>query len=112
MVNVVTALTLLLPFGVQVLQALTDDEITAASEEDCYPNAVTLDFYETCRVLENNLGGEGPESDESEMIRYANVGIFDGENFDMTVELKYGSSYVPNDSSNNGLNGKFGIINL
>jgi hypothetical protein len=58
------------------------------------------------------LGGLGPDFNKTEEIRYENVGEFDGENFDLVVEVAPGSIYVPKSTDSNGLNGQFGQINL
>jgi len=85
---------------------------SSVSEDDCSSVAVELDFYSACSVTVNNLGGQGPNFDEPEQIRYSNVGTYDGETFDMIIEIRPESSYTPANYDNNGLNGKFGIVNI
>mmetsp|Transcript_2413 Transcript_2413/g.2975 ORF Transcript_2413/g.2975 Transcript_2413/m.2975 type:complete len:562 (+) Transcript_2413:79-1764(+) len=80
------------------------------SEDDCSAVPIELDFYDS-EVILNNLGGHGPDDSEIEEIRYSNVGTYDNEAFDMTIQIRNGD-YMPANKDLNGLNGNFGIVNL
>lgn len=58
----------------------------------------------------NNLGGQGPDLNQAEEIRYAGIGSYGAESFDLVVTTR--SEYTPKRSAFNGQNGMFGQINL
>jgi hypothetical protein len=58
----------------------------------------------------NNLGGQGPDLGKAEEIRYAGIGSYGTEPFDLVVTTH--SEYTPKRSAFNGQNGMFGQINL
>ena len=70
-----------------------------------------------CRqVTANNLGGLGPNFEDKQEIRYSSI-LRDDDQVDMVVTVGEGYITVPNNhgisgSENNGLNGKFGQINV
>lgn len=70
-----------------------------------------LDFF-TATVTNNNLGGFGPDSGarKAENIRFSGVGEVDGESIDMVVTAD--ANYLPSNSAQNKINGKFAQINL
>jgi len=70
---------------------------------------VQLDFF-NANVSVNNLGGQGPFFSQPEEIRYAGIGSYGSEDFDLVVTSR--SKYAPMNSANNGQNGRFGQINL
>jgi hypothetical protein len=81
---------------------------SAPTSENCYPFAVKLDFFNANLTI-NNLGGKGPEFGKAEEIRYSRVGTYNNEFFDLVITVASGS-YLPQDVSKNGQNGKFGQV--
>lgn len=77
----------------------------------CIDETVNLSF-ENATLTTNNLGGFGPDTGADPVMLFENVGNYEGKTLDLVVSVKEGSAYLPNDEDNNGLNGKFGVINL
>jgi len=76
----------------------------------CEPEKVLVDFG-MCELVHSNLGGMGPDFDAPEGIKYSNVAsIGDGRTIDMAIHAM--SAYTPFNPAQNGLNGKFGQVNL
>ena len=60
---------------------------TPPGQMDCSQNTVELDFHASCRagtVIQNNLGGAGPDSGAAE-LRFGAVGSYNGRPFDLVV---------------------------
>ena len=80
----------------------------------CIGESINFNFFEADLVY-SNLGGAGPDTGSPAAIRYANVGsaAVDGVGafrFDLVVTAT--TAYTADDSSQNGLNGRFAQINV
>lgn len=81
-----------------------------AGFRDRHRNPIRAGDWQMTNVLSNNLGGQGPDTDAPEGIRYGDVAVVDGVSVDLVVNAQ--GNYVPCDVSKNGLHGSFGNINL
>jgi len=105
-----------------VSTAMNGATTTTSREPDtCLPNSVFLDFFGST-VTQNNLGGKGPNTADSEELRYHGIGKYNGQVLDLVVTVS-SDVYRPLNSNNNGLGcgilhqacttvGYYGQINL
>jgi len=77
----------------------------------CQDPSTYLDFTNSTVVF-NNLGGKGPDLGSPHEIRYENIGNFNGHNLDLVVTADEQYGYPISNSSQNGLHGDFGHVNL
>jgi hypothetical protein len=66
-------------------------------------------FYGS-KILQNNLGGKGPNLKDKQEIRYGSVYTKGNVKADLVVTTV--GPYVPKTTAHNGLNGLFGVINI
>jgi hypothetical protein len=75
----------------------------------CKAPKVNLDFS-LAKVMRNNLGGKGPNTEEAEGILYSNVAAVGDQQIDLEVNAL--EPYGPFNTDRNGLNDKFAQINM
>ena len=76
----------------------------------CASDHVTMNFG-VDYVTKNNLGGEGPDTEDEEMLRIDMIGTTSTGSY-IALEIRALSAYTPNKADHNGHNGKFAQINL
>jgi hypothetical protein len=76
----------------------------------CQEKSTYLNFS-NAQVTVNNLGGRGPSDGPAE-LRYSNIANDDGQVLDLVVTTSDAYGYEPWNTSQNGLHGDFGHINL
>jgi len=76
----------------------------------CEPRKVNIDFS-MANVASSNLGNMGPDFGAPEGIRFTNIADIGDGNF-VDLEIHALSTYTPYNSSQNGLYGNFGQVNL
>eukprot|EP00966_Prymnesium_polylepis_P227853 5272659-Prymnesium_polylepis.2 len=78
---------------------------------ECLPSANAVSFtLDGATIGYSNLGGFGPDFGSPPTVLYNSVGQFEGRSIDLVVSNS--SAYVPRTASQNGMSGRFGIINL
>jgi hypothetical protein len=76
----------------------------------CEPRPINVDFS-IAQLVHSNLGNQGPDFDAPEGIRFALIAdIGDGHYVDLEIHAL--TPYEAFNSAQNGLNGKFGQVNL
>jgi hypothetical protein len=76
----------------------------------CQEQSTYLNFS-AAEVTENNLGGKGPGTGPAE-LRYSHIAQQNGQVLDLVVKMRESFGYKPYNTSQNGLHGDFGHINL
>ena len=90
-----------------------DDLIVEVYPNDasvCASDHVNLNFGVNY-VTKNNLGGEGPDTEDEEMLRIDMIGTTSSGSY-IALEIRALTAYTPNKASVNGHNGNFAQINL
>jgi hypothetical protein len=77
--------------------------------EEVLADFVTLDFR-YASLVQNNLGGKGPDTGGPELMEFKNVSKYRGRSLNLEIEAL--SDYYPADVNKNGLDGTFGQINV
>ena len=70
----------------------------------CASDHVTMNFG-VDYVTKNNLGGEGPDTEDEEMLRIDMIGTTSSGSY-IALEIRALTAYTPNKASVNGHNGK------
>ena len=76
----------------------------------CASDHVTMNFG-VDYVTKNNLGGEGPDTEDEEMLRIDMIGTTSTGSY-IALEIRALSAYTPNKAENNGRGNGFTQINL
>jgi hypothetical protein len=76
----------------------------------CQEESVYLNLKNS-RVIQSNLGGRGPDQGAHE-LRYENVATYQNEQLDLVVTADENYGYTPWNTTQNGLHGDFGHVNL
>jgi len=82
----------------------TPAKATPSEPDECMPSAVELDFS-SAKVTHNNLGGAGPDQGKEE-LRFAGIGAFNSQLFDLVVKVvggKYGKKSGLTGTGGNGI---------
>ena len=81
----------------------------------CDPSSFKLSFSQIgdnpVSIGQNNLGGQGPNIDDEEVLEFRNVGTANGAQINMEVSIA-GGTYKARNSTRNGDNKRFGQINM
>jgi hypothetical protein len=81
----------------------------ASSLYYCNKDPVTLSFDQSS-VVYSNLGGQGPDMNSPEGVKYTQVASYNGRPIDLTINAV--GDYTPFKASQNGKNGKYAMINM
>jgi len=97
--------------AIEEAEVIAEDPVCSANSPDCDPEETCSSSVRmnTLSLTQNNLGGVGPDTGAEEM-RFGNAAVINGRAVDLVITTD--GDFPTHKASRNGLNGKFGQINL